>query len=220
MLEHFDERARACVALAQDEARRLGHEEIGTVHLLLGVAGVAIDLLDVAVEPVRAAVVALHGSAPTSPRDPLPFSAEAKGALQGANTHALRLGQTVIDPAHLLLALLDAGGGAARALREAGATPSEVRQRATAAAGVPADARRASRQASPDHLQNLRNGHPLAVTLGRDALPFGDIGSPAVDAYLLKLMLARDSPAARLLRGHGVDEAALRSELGPPSGRA
>ena len=56
------------------------------------------------------------------------------------------------------------------------------------------------------------------VILGADPYPLGDIGSPAVDRYLLELMLASDTRAARLLREHGIDEAALRAALGPRGG--
>ncbi len=282
MLEHLDDRARRCLALAQDEARRLGHEEIGTVHLLLGVAGVAPDLLGVEIRAVRAKVVALQGSGPPSGQGPIaPFSSDAKTALEGANRQALRLGHTVIEPAHVLLALLDAGGGAARALREAGATPAEVRERANAAAGAtaaagasaapgrepqdpaapgrqpqdtaapgrqpqdpaapgrepqgpaapgrqpqdpaaPGDAARAAPAAGEpaaapraDHALDLRNGRPVAVALGADAQPLGDLGDPRVDARLLELMLVGDTAAGRLLRDRGIDEARLRTVLGP-----
>jgi ATP-dependent Clp protease ATP-binding subunit ClpA len=136
MFEHFDERARICVTLAQEEARRLGHEEVGTVHLLLGVTGAAPELLELPIETVRAAVVALNGSGPAPTSGMMPFSSDATAAVTGANAQALALGHTTIDAAHLLLALLDAGGGGARALREAGAIPGEVRERATAAAGI------------------------------------------------------------------------------------
>ena len=226
MFEHFDERARRCIVLGQDEARRLGHEELGTVHLLLGVAGVDGGLLGVQIEAVRAAVVALQGNgAPRDNDDPLPIGAEAKEALEGANTQALQRGHTVIDPAHLLLALLDGSGGAARALREAGATPGAVRERAHAAAGTdpqPVSGPRGYRswmsgERVAGHAQALRNGRALPVTLGADTSPLGDLGHPHVDAPLLELMLAVDTPAARLLRAHGIDEARLREALGWPS---
>ena len=124
MFEHFDERARQCVVLADQEARRLEHEELGTVHLLLGVAAVAPHLVGLDIEPLRASVVALHGSSPARSGERLPISTETKAALEGANARALALGHTTIDAAHLLLAVLDAGGGAARALREAGRRPA------------------------------------------------------------------------------------------------
>lgn len=191
MFEHFDEAARECVALGDHEARRLGHEELGTVHLLLGLAAVAPELIGIDAEPLRASVVALHGSSPARKTDPLPISTETKAALEGANARALALGHTTIDAAHLLLAVLDAGGGAARALREAGAPPGAVRERATAAAGT---------------------GGPQARS--GSARP-GEIGDAQIDAAMVELVLGREGAVARLLREHGIDEALLRERFGP-----
>ena len=149
MFEHFDDGARTCVVFAQEEARRLGHDELGTVHLLLGVARVDGWLLGVEVETVRATVVALQGSGATPTVDAIPFSAEATTTLKAANAQALSLGHTTIGLAHVLLALMETGGGGARALREAGAIPSEVRERALAVAGTPRPAARTTRRRTP-----------------------------------------------------------------------
>ena len=213
MFEHFDERARMCVVLAQEELRRLGHEELGSIHLLLGVARVDGELLGVEVEALRAAIVALHGIG-TPSDDPAPMSADGKAALEGANSQALRLGHTTIDPAHLLLAVIEAGGGA-RALREAGAIPSEVRERANAAAGTLRATARQPDDGPATHLDDLRAGRPVAVRLGADAYPIGDMGHPQVDAHLLELILAGDTIVAQLLRDQGVDERLLRETFGP-----
>ncbi len=214
MFEHFDPRAHQCVSLASAEARRLGHDEIGTVHLLLGVAAVDPDLIGVEIEAVRASVVALEGSAPAQGDEMMPFTAEGKAALEGANGEALRRGHTIIDPAHLLLALLDAGGGATRALRESGAIPGEVRERADAVAGSAPAPPPGGVRAPTDHEQALRDGDPVMVALGTDRHPIGDLGNPSVDARLLELMLVNETPAASLLRGHGIDEARLREVFG------
>jgi ATP-dependent Clp protease ATP-binding subunit ClpA len=220
MFEHFDAHARQCVALAEEEARRLGHDEVATVHLLLGIARVDAGLLDLPVEPLRAKVVELFGNAAARADEAMPVSAEAKAALEGANTQALKRGHTIIGPADLLLALLVAGGGAARTLRETGAKPADVRKRASAAAQSADRARPAiSHAAGPDHEAALRGGHPVSVTLGDDAAPIGDLGSPRVDARLLSLMLLVDTPAARFLRARGIDQLTLRAELLPPDGR-
>ena len=211
MFEHFDAAARECVVRAQAEARRLGHEEIGTVHLLLAVTSIAPQVVGVEIEAVRASIVALEGNGPSSTTGVMPFSAEAKAALDGANAEALKRGHTTIDPAHVLLALLDAGGGATRALREAGAIPGEVRERANAVAGgelPPPSARR------HDHAQGLRDGAAVIVSLAGE-LPLGDLGHPGVDRRLLELMLVKDTRAARLLREHGIDELRLAEVFGP-----
>ncbi len=196
MFEHFDERARMCVVLAQEEARRLGHDEIGTVHLLLGIGRIDDGLLGVDVETVRATVVALQGSGGTPTRDAIPFTAEATATLKGANAQALALGHTTIGIAHLLLALMEAGGGGARALREAGAIPGEVRERALAVAGG---------RSSPAR-------GPVGATIA-------DIGRAQLDAHLLELILAAGGPVAHLLRAQGVDESLLGERFGPPDQR-
>jgi ATP-dependent Clp protease ATP-binding subunit ClpA len=215
MFEHFDPRARQCVALAQEEARRLGHDDVATVHLLLGIAQVDPPLLEQPVEALRAKVVELFGAKPARGSEAMPVSAEAKAALEGANTQALKRGHTIIGAADILLALLVAGGGAARALRECGSKPAAVRERASAAAQSSAVAHPAPHGA-PDHEAAMRGGHPVTVTLGTDAFPIGDLGSPAVDARLLSLMLLGDTPASRFLHEHGIDQITLRKALLPP----
>jgi len=191
MFEHFDERARLCVVFAQEELHRLGHDELGTAHLLLGVARVDPPLVGAELEAVRAAVVALQGiGTPTS--EAAPISTDAKAALEAANRQALALGHTTIDPAHLLLALLEVGGDGARALRESGAIPGEVRERAGAAAGA----------AAPPAAE------PVGATIA-------GIGRPQLDAHVLALILSADGPVAHLLREHGIDEALLHEQFGP-----
>jgi ATP-dependent Clp protease ATP-binding subunit ClpA len=214
MFEHFDERARLCIVYAQEELGRLGHDELGTVHLLLGIARIDEELIGVDVERVRAAVVAVQGiGAPA--RDPAPVGADAKAAFERANAQALAVGHTTIDPAHLLLALLEIGGGGARALRESGATPGDVRERAKAAAGQPRPTMSQAPFGPGNHVHALRSGHPVAVRLGGDGLPLGDLGHPSLDAALLELLLVNDSVAARLLRAHGIDEQVLRETFPP-----
>ena len=220
MFEHFDERARLCVVRTQEEAIRLGRSEIGAEHLLLGIAAVDDGLVGVEVERLRAAVVALHGVGGGTKDGWTQFGPEAQAALEASNEQALALGHTTIDPAHLLLAVLDADGAARRVLRESEATVADVRERALAAAGRPAPAASgpappagAPRPARADHAQQLRSGGPVSVILLPDHVPIGDLGRPAVDARLLALMLVNDTPAARLLREHGIDEAVIRAAL-------
>ena len=219
MFDHFDERARQCIVYAQEELGRLGHGELGTAHLLLGITRVDQELIGVELEAVRAAVVAVQGVGVSS-SDPVPFSADAKAALERANRQALTIGHTSIDPAHLLLALLEVGGGGARALRESGATPGEVRERAKAAAGKPRPAQSNAPFGPGNHLHALRSGHPVTVRLGGDSLALGDLGHPSLDAALLELMLVNDTTAARLLRAHGIDELVLRETFAPRDTRA
>jgi hypothetical protein len=100
-------------------------------------------------------------------------------------------------------------------LREADLIVADVRERADAAAGKPSAAPAAAATAGhTDHAEELRDGHPVTVRLGQHALPIGDLGHPRVDARLLGLMLVGDTPVARLLRAHGIDEAAIDAALG------
>lgn len=223
MFEHFDDRARRCIVLTHEEAGRLGHSEIGAEHLLLGIAAVDDGLVGVEVERLRAAVVALQGVGPGAEPGWTQFSAEAKAVLEGAKGQALALGHTTIEPAHVLLAVLDSEGVARRVLRESELTVADVRERAIAAAGRPAQRGIARGRRPPggadrrhDHASDLRGGDPVMVILGADPCPIGDLGNPSVDRALLELMLVGDTRAARLLREHGIDEAALRGALGPP----
>lgn len=177
MFEHFDDAARRSIVLTQEEARRLGHPEIGAEHLLLGIARVDEALVGAAVEPLRASVVALAGIGDGGPGDVLQFTPEALAALEGANEQALARGHTVIGPAHLLLSVLDADGVARRVLRESELIVADVRERADAAARRPPPA------------------------------------DPRKDLELLAHVLAGGGPAARLLRAHGIDEAAIDAAL-------
>ena len=71
------------------------------------------------------------------------------------------------------------------------------------------------RTPTAEHAARLREGHPVTVTVGDDGLPLGDLGNANVDRQLLELLLVNETPAARFLRAHGIDEARLRDELGP-----
>ena len=99
MFERFTERARQVVVLAQEEARALKHNYIGTEHLLLGllreeegVAARVLDGLEVSVEEVRAAVVRIVGSGEESPQGQIPFTPRAKKVLELALREALSPG--------------------------------------------------------------------------------------------------------------------------------
>jgi hypothetical protein len=125
VFERFTERARQVVVLAQEQARALGHSQIGTEHLLLGLlaereglASRVLASLDVRAEAVREQVVAICGSGPESagPRQ-IPFTPEAKKVLERALREALALGHDYIGTEHLLLGLVrDEDGLATRLL--------------------------------------------------------------------------------------------------------
>jgi hypothetical protein len=138
VFERFTERARTVVVLAQEQARTLGHSKIDTEHLLLGLLGEQEGLaarvlasLGVRAESVREQVVAISGSAPEpSGSQQIPFTPEAKKALERALREALSLGHDYIGTEHLLLGLVqDEDGLAVRILvRTLGnGTPETIR---------------------------------------------------------------------------------------------
>ena len=113
MFEHFTTAARLTVVHAQEEARQLGHGQIGTEHLLLGLiseesgaAGRAFATLGVSLEAARDKVGALMPPSAEPPQDPIPFSPRAKGTLEASLRQALGFKDTTIDTEHILLALL------------------------------------------------------------------------------------------------------------------
>jgi hypothetical protein len=136
VFERFTDQARRCIVLAQEEARLLNHGYIGSEHALLGVAGEgqglgarALHSLDVSVETVRAKVVALVGRGDRPAAGHIPFTPQAKRALEGALREALHVGDHEIGTEHLLLGLIrDGESTAARTLVELGLDLDDVRQ--------------------------------------------------------------------------------------------
>ncbi len=111
MFERFTERARQVVVLAQEEARTLRHECIGTEHILLGLlreqegqAARVLQSLDITVERVRAQVVRMVGSGEEPTTGQIPFTAGGKRVLESSLDQALNLGHNYVGTAHLLLA--------------------------------------------------------------------------------------------------------------------
>jgi prophage maintenance system killer protein len=152
--ERFTDRARRTVALAQDEARDLGHNYLGTEHLLLGLLaegqGIAwrvLDQLDVSAAAARGQVEAIIGRGQRSPAGPIPFTPRSKKVLELARKEAKRLCHNYIGTEHLLLGLVREGEGvAAQVLAGLGADRARVVEEVTQAlaGGPPASqARRA-----------------------------------------------------------------------------
>ena len=136
MFERFTDRARRVVVLAQDEARALNHNYIGTEHLLLGlihegegVAAKALESMEVSLDAVRAQVVEIIGEGQSAPSGHIPFTPRAKKVLELSLREALQLGHNYIGTEHILLGLLREGEGvAAKVLTNLGADLSTVRQ--------------------------------------------------------------------------------------------
>jgi ATP-dependent Clp protease ATP-binding subunit ClpA len=113
VFERFTDRARRVVVLAQEESRALGHDYIGTEHLLLGlvsegdgIAGRALASFDVSHDRVQAKVVELVGPGRAVQVGHIPFRPRAKQALERALREALALGHNYIGTEHLLLGVL------------------------------------------------------------------------------------------------------------------
>ena len=158
MFERFTDRARRVVVLAQEEARMLNHNYIGTEHILLGlihegegVAAKALQALGISLEGVRAQVEEIIGQGQQAPSGHIPFTPRAKKVLELSLREALQLGHNYIGTEHILLGLIREGEGvAAQVLVKLGADLNRVRQQViqllsgyqgkeTAASGGPAE---------------------------------------------------------------------------------
>ena len=158
MFERFTDRARRVVVLAQEEARLLNHNYIGTEHILLGlihegegVAAKALESLGISLEAVRSQVEEIIGQGGSSPSGHIPFTPRAKKVLELSLREALQLGHNYIGTEHILLGLIREGEGvAAQVLVKLGADLNRVRQQViqllsgyqgkeTATAGGPAE---------------------------------------------------------------------------------
>ena len=136
MFERFTDRARRVVVLAQEEARLLNHNYIGTEHILLGlihegegVAAKALESLGISLEAVRNQVEEIIGQGGASPSGHIPFTPRAKKVLELSLREALQLGHNYIGTEHILLGLIREGEGvAAQVLVKLGADLSRVRQ--------------------------------------------------------------------------------------------
>jgi ATP-dependent Clp protease ATP-binding subunit ClpA len=125
VFERFTHAGRQCVVHAQEEARELGHESIGSEHLVLGVARVEPELLGVAPAKLRAAVVDALGSSMKLVEERIPFTPEAKSAIEHALGVAIARHDRHIGPTQLLLALLEQTRVQAL-IRACGVAPEDV----------------------------------------------------------------------------------------------
>jgi len=136
MFERFTERARRVVVLAQEEARMLNHNYIGTEHILLaliqegeGVAAKALRSLGVSLEEVRSDVKDIVGQGATAPVGHVPFTPRAKKVMELSLRESLQLHHNYIGTEHILLGLVREGEGvAAQVLQKRGATLDQVRR--------------------------------------------------------------------------------------------
>ena len=136
MFERFTDRARRVVVLAQEEARMLNHNYIGTEHILLGlihegdgVAAKTLEEMGISLDSVRGQVGELVGDGGDTPSGHIPFTPRAKKVLELSLREALQLGHNYIGTEHILLGLMQEGEGvAAQVLTKLGADIPKVRE--------------------------------------------------------------------------------------------
>jgi ATP-dependent Clp protease ATP-binding subunit ClpC len=136
VFERFTDRARRVVVLAQEEARLLNHNYIGTEHELLGliheeegVAGRALEALGISLEAARQQVEGIIGVGQAAPTGHIPFTPRAKKVLELALRESRQLGHNYIGTEHILLGLIREGEGVgAQVLQNLGADLRSVRQ--------------------------------------------------------------------------------------------
>ncbi len=164
MFERFTDRARRVVILAQENARLLNHDYIGTEHVLLGliqegegVAARGLLSLGVRFDPVRSEVVEIVGQGRRMPSGHISFTPRAKKVLELSLREALQLGHNYIGTGHILLGLVREGDGvAARVLEKLGADLPGVRQTIIRLLSERAGAKQASAAADPADSITLR----------------------------------------------------------------
>lgn len=236
MFERFTDEARRVVVLAQEEARSLDHPQIGTEHLLLGlvheprseVADVLIEL-GVDVDALRHAVHAVAGRGVEPSPSHLPFSRQAKEALELALRESLQLSHREIRPAHILLGLLRVGDGVAvTVLTRQGVELEDVRmvaKRPAHAAGSAVQRRGLRRwfrwdddsaePSTPLLVERLDDQAWEAVTEARRAARDDVVG--VVDTRHLLIGIASvPGPGADALAAMGHDRASLAAVGGQP----
>ena len=222
--ERLTERARQVVVLAQEEARTLNHNYIGTEHLLLGLmreedglAARLLESLDISIRPVRAQVMRIVGSADEPVSGQIPFTPRARRVLELALREALSLGHNYIGTEHILLGMVRENDGVGlRILIHFYADPEKVRNEVIRMLAGP-ESRQGTAvtgRASPavggsgpepaidpgwlDGLPELLNplGEEIRAELGRP---------PDVGDLLLAVLCVPHTPAAEALKELGVD---------------
>src|SRR5918995_970506 len=183
MFERFTERARQVVVLAQEEARTLKHNYIGTEHILLGLlreeeglAARVLESLDITVERVRAQVVRIVGSGEEVTSGQIPFTPRAKKVLELALREALSLGHNYIGTEHILLGLVRENEGvAARILLDFDADSEKIRNEVIRMLSGPGGRRQGAGAAAGEGKKSSklldqfgRNLTKLAPVIGRE----------------------------------------------------
>jgi ATP-dependent Clp protease ATP-binding subunit ClpC len=181
VFERFSERARQVVVLAHDEARALGHDYIGTEHLLLGllreeegIAARVLEGLGVTPEEVRGKVVSIVGRGEAAPAEQIPFTPRAKQVLELSLREALALGHNDIGTEHVLLGVVrEYEGLGARILFDLGADAETIRNEVIRALSGPGPRPPAYERPDPPTLGGRRVPVELLVGWALFAVAFG-----------------------------------------------
>ena len=213
MFERFTDRARRVVVLAQEEARMLNHNYIGTEHILLGlihegegVAAKALESLGISLEGVRDQVEEIIGQGQTAPAGHIPFTPRAKKVLELSLREALQLGHNYIGTEHILLGLIREGEGvAAQVLQKLGADLNRVRQQVEEIIGQ-------GQQAPSGHIPFTPRAKKVLELSLREALQLGHnyIGTEHI---LLGLIREGEGVAAQVLQKLGADLNRVRQQV-------
>jgi ATP-dependent Clp protease ATP-binding subunit ClpA len=213
MFERFTDRARQTVVLAQEEARRLKHNYIGTEHILLGliheregVAARALMSMGVSLEAVRREIKEIIGTGDEAPSGHIPFTPRAKKVLELSLREALQLGHNYIGTEHILLGLVREGEGvAAQVLVKLGADLDRIRKQViillSQGPGVEVTTPGGQRR-TPAAEQVVAAAQKLAG------------GSPVGSHHLLEALIrSEDSAAAKVLASVGLDADTLAAKI-------
>ena len=231
MFERFTEPARVAVANAQQAARELGHDQIGSEHIVLGLLANHADLvaqglrsLDVTTERVRDRVRRAAGESHDIRSDEqIPWSADGRGALENALRESARFGRTYVGTEHMLLGVLaDSGSRGSRVLLDLGATPAMIQTMLLARVA-------AQRRTTPGALVQRLRSEPQDTTtadwlgLGASAQVQRMTRAAATHARAdnrseveisdVMLALTSDGETAELLVGLGIDADAVRDAV-------
>jgi ATP-dependent Clp protease ATP-binding subunit ClpC len=214
MFERFTDRARATVVHAQEEARLLRHNYIGTEHILLGLlregegaAARSLQALGVSLDRVRREVEEIIGEGDRAPGGHIPFTPRAKKVLELALREALQLSHNYIGTEHILLGLVREGEGvAAQVLVRLGASLDRVRQQ------VVQTLRQTPTEPAPD-LATARRHTPAAALIIAAAEQLAG-GSPVGSHHLLEALIRSEgSAAARVFAALGVEADTLAATI-------
>jgi pyridoxamine 5'-phosphate oxidase len=214
VFERFTDRARRTIVLAQEESRLLGHDYIGTEHLLLGLlhegegfAAKALDSLDVSLVAVRAQVEQIIGPRPHAPAGHIPFTPRAKKVLELSLREALQLGHNYIGTEHILLGLLREGEGlAAQILVTLGADLRRVREQVL---GLLAEPESISARRTDYDTAGLERADLAADPITQFIRWFDDASNAGLEephAMTLATTTPDRRPNARMVLLRGVDE--------------